>query len=172
MHIELRDGAGSDDEDFEGSGDPPAATLLPSSRPSSPASLLKIPIQCHYEPDFSIGGGAGGGGIDDDNVMDTVELSMKQIELYHMEIHRNKEWTLPVASSDLSKSMAAPAPAQVVFDETLYVRTWIDGGTARTPLQSFHSASPARWDPTHHCISILFVCSFLHPDCNGEVLGV
>jgi len=126
VHIELRDGAGSDDEDFEGSGDPPVATLPSRASPSpGAASLLKIPIQCHYEPKFAISDAA----FDDDNVMDTVELSMRQIELYHMEIHRNKEWTVPVLSSDLSAAAAAAAPdaSQVVFDETLYVRTWIDG---------------------------------------------
>jgi hypothetical protein len=59
-------------------------------------------------------------------VQDTVEMPAGgQMELYHMEIHRNKEWTIPVAS-DMSKAQSA---AEVVYDETLHVRTWIDGGT-------------------------------------------
>lgn len=39
-----------------------------------------------------------------------------------MEIHRNKEWTVPVVTK------GDPAKAEVVFDETLHVRAWIDGG--------------------------------------------
>lgn len=54
---------------------------------------------------------------------DTVDLSAGQAELYHMEIHRNKEWTVPVATT------GDPGKAEVVFDETLHVRAWIDGGT-------------------------------------------
>ena len=61
---------------------------------------------------------------------DAVELSTRQIELYHMEIHRNKEGTVPV-TSDLTKGQSA---AQVVFDETLHVRTWIDGGIQSSNL--------------------------------------
>ena len=46
---------------------------------------------------------------------------------YHMEIHRNKEWTTPIAITTATTSDAA-SKAEVVFDETLHVRTWIDGG--------------------------------------------
>ncbi len=56
-----------------------------------------------------------------------MDLPVGQMDLYHMEIHRNKEWTVPVvtgAGNEASK-------AEVVFDETLHVRTWIDGGNCR-----------------------------------------
>ena len=49
-------------------------------------------------------------------------MSVGQAELYHMEIHRNKEWTIPVVTG------ADPSKSEVVFDETLHVRAWIDGG--------------------------------------------
>lgn len=61
-------------------------------------------------------------------LQDTVDLPVGQMDLYHMEIHRNKEWTVPVltgAGNEASK-------AEVVFDETLHVRTWIDGGNKST----------------------------------------
>lgn len=132
----------NDDEDFEGSG---------LDGYPSPARQVTIPIQCHSEPNFPIGFGDK---MDDDNVMvrtclngangwhdlrdvflirflqDTVDLPVGQMDLYHMEIHRNKEWTVPVvtgAGNEASK-------AEVVFDETLHVRTWIDGGNCRFVL--------------------------------------
>ena len=48
------------------------------------------------------------------------------MDLYHMEIHRNPDWTLPVVVDAVKDR---PPSAEVVFDETLHVRTWIDGGT-------------------------------------------
>ena len=55
------------------------------------------------------------------------------MELYHMEIHRNKEWTVPVVTGAVNEANKA----EVVFDETLHVRTWIDGGNliSLIPLQ-------------------------------------
>jgi hypothetical protein len=53
-----------------------------------------------------------------------VDLPVGQTELYHMEIHRNKEWTIPVVTGAMNEA----SKAEVVFDETLHVRTWIDGG--------------------------------------------
>ena len=57
-----------------------------------------------------------------------------------MEIHRNKEWTIPVVTGAMNEA----SKAEVVFDETLHVRTWIDGGkqklltrTTFLPLSSF-----------------------------------
>lgn len=53
-----------------------------------------------------------------------MDLPVGQTELYHMEIHRNKEWTIPVVTGAMNEA----SKAEVVFDETLHVRTWIDGG--------------------------------------------
>ena len=148
VHVQLAPPQ-SDDEDFEGSGFDGYAT---SVGVETPGRQVTIPIQCHQEPQFPMG---GFNRMDDDNVMasgslrplgfydflfqlihsaecyvfivqDTVEMpAAGHMELYHMEIHRNKEWTIPVAS-DMSKTQSA---AEVVYDETLHVRTWIDGGT-------------------------------------------
>ena len=57
-------------------------------------------------------------------LQDTVDLPVGQMDLYHMEIHRNKEWTVPVVTGSGKEANRA----EVVFDETLHVRTWIDGG--------------------------------------------
>ena len=69
-----------------------------------------------------------------------MDLPVGQTELYHMEIHRNKEWTIPVVTGAMNEA----SKAEVVFDETLHVRTWIDGGkwklltrTTFLPLTSF-----------------------------------
>jgi len=53
-----------------------------------------------------------------------VDLPVGQVELYQMDIFRNKELTKPVV---LSNSINGNK-AEVVFDETLFVRTYIDGG--------------------------------------------
>lgn len=53
-----------------------------------------------------------------------MDLPVGQTDLYHMEIHRNKEWTIPVVIGAMNEA----SKAEVVFDETLHVRTWIDGG--------------------------------------------
>lgn len=53
-----------------------------------------------------------------------MDLPVGQLELYHMEVHRNKEWTVPVVAGSGSDGNKA----DIVFDETLHVRTWIDGG--------------------------------------------
>ncbi|XP_057370668.1 transforming growth factor beta receptor type 3-like [Daphnia carinata] len=115
VHIQLRavHPQQNDDEDFEGSG--------VDGYPSSAARQVTIPIQCHSEPNFPVGFGDK---LDDDNVMDTdVDLPVGQTDLYHMEIHRNKEWTVPVVTGPMNEA----SKAEVVFDETLHVRTWIDG---------------------------------------------
>ncbi|KAK4019954.1 hypothetical protein OUZ56_001952 [Daphnia magna] len=115
VHIQLRavQPQQNDDEDFEGSG--------VDGYPSSAARQVTIPIQCHSEPNFPVGFGDK---LDDDNVMDTdVDLPVGQTDLYHMEIHRNKEWTVPVVTGPMNEA----SKAEVVFDETLHVRTWIDG---------------------------------------------
>lgn len=61
-----------------------------------------------------------------------MQLPTDHLELYHMEIYRNKGLTIAVAG-DSSQGHSA---AEVVFDETLHVRTWIDGGTLVTRLNS------------------------------------
>lgn len=53
-----------------------------------------------------------------------MDLPVGQVELYQMDIFRNKELTKPVV---LSNSINGNK-AEVVFDETLFVRTYIDGG--------------------------------------------
>lgn len=59
--------------------------------------------------------------VQDTDADDLPAAGHTHTELYHMEIHRNKEWTKPVVTANNDK-------AEVVFDETLHVRTWIDGG--------------------------------------------
>lgn len=61
-----------------------------------------------------------------------MDLPVGQTDLYHMEIHRNKEWTVPVVTGPMNEA----SKAEVVFDETLHVRTWIDGGTCI--IESYH----------------------------------
>jgi len=83
-----------------------------------------------------------------------------------MEIHRNKEWTSPITVSTGSATAASvdASKAQVVFDETLHVRTWIDGGNCIT----------------NDFIQVVVIliwkmpvnCSGLHQDRDREVLGV
>ena len=54
-----------------------------------------------------------------------MDLPVGQLQLYHMDIFRNKEWTKPVM---IGTDVMDRNKAEVVFDETLHVRTWIDGG--------------------------------------------
>lgn len=50
-------------------------------------------------------------------------VSSSTLTLYHMELYRDKEHTevLDFTSPD-------PSVREVEFDETIYVRAWIDGG--------------------------------------------
>lgn len=63
-----------------------------------------------------------------------MDLPVGQVELYQMDIYRNKEFTKPVV---LGNSINGNK-AEVVFDETLYVRTYIDGGN----VSLFYISSP------------------------------
>lgn len=83
------------------------------------------------------------------------------MDIYHMEIHRNKEWTIPVLTgngNELSK-------AEVVFDETLHVRTWIDGGNYIEENERYLNRRVL------NCKMLRFG-SLLHPDRHGKMLGV
>lgn len=59
-----------------------------------------------------------------------MDLPVGQVELYQMDIFRNKEFTKPVVLGNNINGNKA----EVVFDETLFVRTYIDGGN-NFPLQ-------------------------------------
>jgi hypothetical protein len=49
--------------------------------------------------------------------------SSSKMTLYHMELYRDKEHT-----EALDFSSPDPSVREAEFDETLYVRAWIDGG--------------------------------------------
>ena len=92
-----------------------------------------------------------------------MDLPVGQMDLYHMEIHRNKEWTVPVVTGSGKEANRA----EVVFDETLHVRTWIDGGRVL-----FLPAFKPIVSPHNLFFFFQIYSSLLYPNCDGKMLGV
>ncbi|KAJ9593196.1 hypothetical protein L9F63_015241, partial [Diploptera punctata] len=100
----------NDDEDFEESsgwyGD-------------SSLELGKIPIVCKYHPHFPMS-------IAEDPLIGSDDLipegSGGKMNLYHMELYRDESSTEP-----LDFLTSDPTLREAEFDETLYVKAWIDG---------------------------------------------
>ncbi|XP_071448296.1 transforming growth factor beta receptor type 3-like [Hetaerina americana] len=120
---------GSDDEDFAGPGDDGEdGSEFGSGSDASETDLMEessnhIPVVCRQPPLFP-GSGFGPMDFGDPSLTDTVEMSSSSVsehnKLYHMEIYWDRDHRVSV-------DFGRDKPAEVAFDETLYVKAWIDG---------------------------------------------
>ncbi|GFG36315.1 hypothetical protein Cfor_06722, partial [Coptotermes formosanus] len=115
IHVTFGPQGESDDEDFEESS---------GWYGYGSSAWGKIPIVCKDHPHFPVSK-AGLENAEDpligsEDVLNGVSSST--LTLYHMELYRDKEHTevLDFTSPD-------PSVREVEFDETIYVRAWIDG---------------------------------------------
>ncbi|XP_065576490.1 transforming growth factor beta receptor type 3-like isoform X2 [Artemia franciscana] len=118
----------SDDEDFEGSGfdneDSPTASLMTGHS----VTEIAVPHDCKYNPMLPLGSFIQ---ESDDNVMDPSEDVPAQMELYHMEIYRDKDMKVPLKNTLIHNNQknveGSSFGLEVGYDETLHVKTWVDG---------------------------------------------